>query len=280
MNFNVVLSSNENVLWRCFQSKCISSFVLRSSSRCRRVMTWAWSQTSLERHHRLEEHVRPRAKPIRETRTQRQRDIHEPTHTYRWFLGAQRACLEKPLTSLISDGKTQEILAWTLLLLITVTFQQRSASSTRIWFSNRWIVTEVEPLQRWKDRETSLNTCCDSSGACWRRGFRSVRVCQTCLRMSVWVAVNQLSKSWRNRSVQCCLIMYVDYKCNSDMFFLQNCRVFLDDARCCMDVTLKGDGQTSFFKLMSKDYHGENVKIHELIWFRIPAKQLKLAEQW
>ena len=67
-------------LWRCFQSKCTSSFVLRSSSRCRRVMAWAWSQASLERHHRLEEHVRPRAKPIRETRTQRQRDIHELTH--------------------------------------------------------------------------------------------------------------------------------------------------------------------------------------------------------
>ena len=39
------------------------------------------------------------------------------------------------------------------------------------------------------------------------------------------------------------------------------------------------DGQTSFFKLMSKDYHGEIAKFSELVWFRIPAKQPKLAEQ-
>ena len=75
--------------------------------------------------------------------------------------------------------------AWTLLLLITVTFQQRTASSTRIWCSNRWIVTEVEPLQRWKVRETSLNTWYDSSWACWWRGvvmclFSSVK------HVSVW----------------------------------------------------------------------------------------------
>ena len=43
---------------------------------------------------------------------------------------------------------------------------------------------------------------------------------------------------------------------------------------------LKADGRTSFFKLMSKDYHGEVAKFSELVWFRIPAKQPKLAEQW
>ena len=43
---------------------------------------------------------------------------------------------------------------------------------------------------------------------------------------------------------------------------------------------LKADGQTSFFKLMSRDYHGEVAKFSELVWFRIPAKQPKLAEQW
>ena len=31
---------------------------------------------------------------------------------------------------------------------------------------------------------------------------------------------------------------------------------------------------------MSKDYHGEVAKFSELVWFRIPAKQPKLAEQW
>ena len=31
---------------------------------------------------------------------------------------------------------------------------------------------------------------------------------------------------------------------------------------------------------MGKDYHGEVAKFSELFWFRIPAKQPKLAEQW
>ena len=31
---------------------------------------------------------------------------------------------------------------------------------------------------------------------------------------------------------------------------------------------------------MSKDYHGEIAKFSELVWFRILAKQPKLAEQW
>ena len=43
-------------------------------------------------------------------------------------------------------------------------------------------------------------------------------------------------------------------------------------AQCC--------GQTSFFKLMSKDYHGEVGKLSELVLVRIFAKQPKLADQW
>ena len=35
-----------------------------------------------------------------------------------------------------------------------------------------------------------------------------------------------------------------------------------------------------FFKLMSKDYHGEVANFSDLVWFRILAKQPKLAEQW
>ena len=31
---------------------------------------------------------------------------------------------------------------------------------------------------------------------------------------------------------------------------------------------------------MRKDYHCEVAKFSELVWFRIPAKQPKLAEQW
>ena len=43
---------------------------------------------------------------------------------------------------------------------------------------------------------------------------------------------------------------------------------------------LKADGHTSFSQLMSKDYHGEVAKFSELVWFRFPDKQPKLAEQW
>ena len=43
---------------------------------------------------------------------------------------------------------------------------------------------------------------------------------------------------------------------------------------------LKADGQTSFFKLMRKDYHGEVAKFSELVWFRLLAKQPKLAAEW
>ena len=31
---------------------------------------------------------------------------------------------------------------------------------------------------------------------------------------------------------------------------------------------------------MSRDLHGEVAKFSELVWFRIPAKQTELAEQW
>ena len=45
------------------------------------------------------------------------------------------------------------------------------------------------------------------------------------------------------------------------------------------DMRSKADGQTSFFKLMGKDYHGEVEQFSEQVWFRIPSKQSKLAEQ-
>ena len=42
----------------------------------------------------------------------------------------------------------------------------------------------------------------------------------------------------------------------------------------------EADGQTSLLKLMRKDYHGEVAKLSGLVWFRMTAKQPKLAEQW
>ena len=58
-------------------------------------------------------------------------DTFTCSHTYRWFVGVQHACLEKTRMIRIGDGKTQESLNWTLLRLIIVTFQQRSVCSTR-----------------------------------------------------------------------------------------------------------------------------------------------------
>ena len=68
--------------------------------------------------------------PSPETPTQRQRDIHELTHLRRFF-GVQHACLEKPLISASEAARRKKILAWSLLRLIIVTFQQRSVCSTR-----------------------------------------------------------------------------------------------------------------------------------------------------
>ena len=43
---------------------------------------------------------------------------------------------------------------------------------------------------------------------------------------------------------------------------------------------VKTDEQRSFFKLMSKAYYSEVMRLSELIWFHSIDKQAKLAEQW
>ena len=46
--------------------------------------------------------------------------------------------------------------------------------------------------------------------------------------------------------------MHVDYNCN--------CRFVLVGSTCCVDAhteCVHSNGRTSFFKLVSKDYHGE-----------------------
>ena len=77
--------------------------------------------------------------------------------------------------------------------------------------------------------------------------------------------------------------MYADYICNSDKFpaELPICSWLVRHATWSLTrYAIKADGQTSLFKLMSKDYHGEVAKFSKLVWLRIPAKQPKLAEQW
>ena len=96
------------------------------------------------------------------------------------------------------------------------------------------------------------------------RRFRETR---PGIRMEVWDTVNRPSKRWRNRFVQSC------FKCTLItvailISFLRSCR-FFSVRHAAWTLTrnaLKADGQTSFFMLMSKDYHGEAAKFPELVW--------------
>ena len=66
-------------------------------------------------------------------------------------------------------------------------------------------------------------------------------------------------------------------------------RTLIADHKCDRDryaawtntrYAIKADEQTSFFKLMSKDYHSEVAKFSQMSWFRSTAKQSKLTKQW
>ncbi len=100
--------------------------------------------------------------------------------------------------------------------------------------------------------------------------------------MAVWVTVKQPSKV--EKQIRATLFQkYAGYNCHSDMFpaELPNFSWLVRHSAWTLTrYALKADGQTSFFKLMSKDYHGEVAKLSELVWFRISAKQPKLSEQW
>ena len=65
--------------------------------------------------------------------------------------------------------------------------------------------------------------------------------------------------------------MYADYNCNKDKFLVE-LPIFTwlvrHAAWTLSRYALNADGQTSFLKLMSKDYHGEVAKFSELVWFR------------
>ena len=61
-----------------------------------------------------------------------------------------------------------------------------------------------------------------------------------------------------------------DHKCDSDR------RAAWTFTQCI----LKAEEQTSLFKSMSKNYHGEAAKFVGLSWFCSIDKQTKLAEQW
>ena len=86
--------------------------------------------------------------------------------------------------------------------------------------------------------------------------------------MTVWVTVNQ-----RGGETDTCIYFphrwRADHQCDSDRHV----------ASTITQCTINAEEQTSLFKWMSKDYHGEVVKFEELSWFHRIAKQSKLAEQ-
>ena len=91
-------------------------------------------------------------------------------------------------------------------------------------------------------------------------------------------AIKEVEKQIRATLFQ----LYADHNCNSDKFPAE-LPIFSWRARHAAwtlpRYAIKADGQTPFFKLMSKDHHGGISKFSELVCFRIPAKQPKLAEQ-
>ena len=67
-----------------------------------------------------------------------------------------------------------------------------------------------------------------------------------------------------------CHTWRADHQCDSDRHV----------AWTIAQRSVNAEEQTSLFKWMSKDYHGEVAKFAELSWFHRIAKQSKLAEQW
>ena len=88
--------------------------------------------------------------------------------------------------------------------------------------------------------------------------------------MTVWVTVKSSIKEVEKPiRVMIFHTLRADHECDSDG------RAAWTIAQC----TVKAEEQTSFFKLICKDYHGEVDKFAELSWFYRIAKQSKLAEQ-
>ena len=226
--------------------------------------------------------MKVRTKPIPKKSLHNDSETITSSHTHRRFLGVQHACLEKPLMILLQNGNTQEILDWTLLRLITVTFQQRSVCSTRSW-KFKVLVSHrsgaVAALEGPKDvTEHMVRFVCDtletwSFGVCvsssvktsWQRSLcrmllsgqgnsRRVRETRRGSRMAVWVTVNQPSKRWRNRCVHRC------FKCTlittaSVTRFLRSCR---DD--------LMNTGSRSEVRLVQPQRFGESHVMNSGIW--------------
>ena len=72
------------------------------------------------------------------------------------------------------------------------------------------------------------------------------------------------------------ILVFISHTWRSDHTCDRDIHIALTITQC----TLNAEEQTTFFKWMSKDYHGEVAKFAELRWFHSIAKQSNLAEQW
>ena len=108
------------------------------------------------------------------------------------------------------------------------------------------------------------------------RQFRETR---PGIRMVVWV-IKEVEKQIRATLFQ----MYADYNCNSDKFPSELPIFLAGETRRVYAHTVrqsKMPGQTLFFKLMSKDYHGEVAKFprNGLVSHPLPSSQ-SWRKQW
>ena len=148
----------------------------------------------------------------------------------------------------------------------------------------------------------SLSTWSDSSALYWKRGvFESVLMCQNepaeialqnaVVRTKQFKTVPRNTPRYSHGSLGNCVSaikevekqiratlfqMCADYNCNSDKFpaewpiFLGRWDTLHGRSHGTQSKLM---GKRHFFKLMSKDHHGEIAEFSELVWFRLPVKQ-------
>ena len=183
------------------------------------------------------------------------------------------------------DGKTQEILDWTLLRLIIVTLQQRSVcsvshrSGAAAALEGPQDVTEYtvrvgcDRLDEWRPGVCSLKghyetaeITVDTS----RRVKTILRNTPRYLHDSLGHCESSIKEVGKHIHVFISHTWRVDHLCDNDSHV----------AWTITHCSVKAEEQTSLFKWMSKDCHGDVAKSAALSWFHSIAMQSKLAELW
>ena len=202
--------------------------------------------------------MRVRAKPILETPTQRQRDIHELTH-----LPPVPGCPSCVPRKAADDPHRRrqdardsglDVASFDHCDISTGRNVQQEVEVQGFGESQEWSSRSIGRTERTRDpirlryvgdvgfcclcpqvsKKSRQRSLCRTplSGLGNPRRFRETR---PGIRMAVWVTVNQPSKRWRNRFGQRC------FKCTlittaTVTSFPQSCRFFLDGETCCVDA--------------------------------------------